>query len=131
MIEDWEPLIPDERVSRIAELLYVAFPDLKTYNADVFTFIVPEQSFVKDGELRVYPEQAVFAIKSTNPRASFDKFYRGKQLMTTSGMWMQTWRNEEKAREHYVSAREDPAWSPMFMTARTHIAKIKDLKELI
>ena len=152
---DWEPLLHDDRVGRITELLFVAFPTLR--GSEVFTFVVPSQMVSRDrpgiphepgcpyphsdhwdnyypdcdcGPYRI-PEQAVFAIRSDNPRAAWDPIYRGKQFMSTSGMWRETWDREEKERKHFVSAREDPAWAPFFIAAKSHADKMRGYKELI
>jgi len=143
---DWEPLLHDDRVGKIAELLFVAFPTLR--GSEVFTFVVPEQMVRRDrpgiphepgchgisdcdcGPYRI-PEQAVFAIRSDNPRAAWDPIYRGKQFMSTSGMWRETWDREEKANKHFVSARTDPAWAPFYIAARSHADKMRGYRELI
>lgn len=149
--DDLEPLLPDDRVGKIAELLNIAFPTLR--GSDFFTFVVPPQLVLRNkpgiphergcptpatqaisdcdcGPFLV-PEQAVFAVRSDNPRASFDPVYRGKQFMTTSGMWRSVWDREEKARKHYVSTRDDPAWGPFYIAASGQARKMQDYKELI
>lgn len=146
--EDLEPLLPDDRVGKIAELLLVAYPALGA-EAEVFTFVVPEQRIEDRNSKPVphepgcprgancgcgpytVPEQAVFAIRTPHPRATFDSFYRGKTLMSNAGMLRQVWDREETARRHYVSPREDPAWAPFDITAREHIRKTASLKALI
>ena len=126
----WEPLLPDDRVGRIAELLLIAMPDLPK-DTDVFSFVVPVQIVPnEDGEPRIIPEQAVFAVKAKNPR-TWDKVYQGKEVMSSSGMWKSVWDREEKDRKHYVSTREDPAWSPFYIAAAELVRKLKGYKEII
>lgn len=130
MIADWEPLLSDDRVGKIADLLFIAFPELPR-DTEVFTFVVPAQALVRNNEELFIPEQAVFALKSANPRAGWDAVYRGKQIMSTSGMWRSTWDNETKMRSHYVSTREDPAFAPFAIAARSHVTKIRGYRDLI
>ena len=129
MLPDWEPLLDDGRVGKIADLLFLAYPDLPR-DSDVFTFIVPQQTVVRDDEPYVIPAQAVFAVKSPNPR-TWDAIYLGKEILSTAGLWLATWEREEKDRAHYVSTIEDPAFSAFRALAKTHVGKLRNLKELI
>lgn len=146
--EDWEPLLPDERVGKIADLLRLAFPALGS-DAEVFTFVVPPQRVEQRGKRFPHesncgvrrdrdcdcgpytvPEQAVFAIRTPHPR-TWDPVYKGKQLMSQAGMLRAVWEAQEKQHRHYVSPREDPAWAPFVITAREHLRKVRDFSELI
>lgn len=155
-LNDWEPLLSDERVGKIAELLRIAFPALGS-DAEVFTFVVPEQrvegprrtrfphergckypngddwdNYYPDCDCGPYtiPEQAVFAIRTRHPR-SWDPVYGDKTLMSQAGMLRSVWEAQEKQHRHYVGPREDPAWSVFVITAQNHLRKTKDYKELI
>ena len=159
MSEDWEPLLPDDRVGRIAEMLRFAVPSLPR-DAEVFTFVVPPQvvrnrgdrfphergcpyAVGPDGDIGGHPydiecdcgpftvpEQAVFAIKTDHPR-TWDPMYQGKKLMSQAGMLRSVWEAQEKHNRHFVSPREDPAFNVFLITARQHVKKIRDYRELI
>lgn len=145
-MSDWEPLLPDDRVGRIAEMLQLAVPGLPR-DAEVFTFVVPPQAVQERGERFPHergcrpeqgcdcgpytvPEQAVFAIRTPHPR-TWDPVYRGKTLMSQAGMLRSVWEAQEKRNKHFVSPREDPAFAPLLITAREHARKIADYRALI
>lgn len=150
MLSDWEPLLPDSRVERIAELIRLAEPEL--VDAEFATFIVPRQvekdrrrmkyaphesgcSFgagnpaCECGPLEI-PEQAMFTIKTAHPR-TWDPIYKGKDLMTFEGTWLPRWREEERLRAHYVSTREDPAFEIFAIAAKAHAKKMRGYRALI
>lgn len=127
---DFEPLLSDDRVGKITGMLRVAYPQLPP-DIEVFSFIVPPQVVERDGEEHKIPAQAVFALKSSHPRATFDKFYTDKELMSNTATWMAVWEAEARQRAHYVSTQEDPAWGPFNIAARNHLRAIKNMKELI
>lgn len=146
---DFEPLLTDERVGRIAELLLMAYPGLGQ-DAEIFTFVVEPQTVphrgrrfphergcavARQGECDcgpyTVPEQAVFAIRTPHPRAGFDPIYRGRQLMSQAAMLRSVWDAAEKRNKHFVSTREDPAWAPFQITAQNHLRQMKDYRELI
>lgn len=144
-LNDWEPLLSDERVGKIAELLRVAFPALGS-DAEVFTFVVPEQTVAERGRRYPHergctgvdcqcgpftvPEQAVFAIRTPHPRF-WDSVYKGKTLMSQAGMLRSVWEAQEKQHRHYVGPRDDPAWNVFLITAQNHLKKTRDYSELI
>lgn len=128
--DDFEPLLTDERVDRIAGLLRIAYPQLPR-DTEFFSFVVPPQTVEKDGREVVIPAQAVFALQSPHPRRSFDGFYRDKELMSNTACWLRVWEAEEKERRHFVSSRDDPAFGPFSIATRNHVRSIMDLKQLI
>ena len=127
--DDFEPLLTDSRVDKIAGLLRIAYPQLPP-ETEIFSFIVPPQKVVKDDREVEIPAQAVFALKSPHPRRTFDPFYKDKELLSNTATWLRVWEAEEKQRLHYVSAREDPAFGPFSIAARNHLRAIRDFKEL-
>ena len=150
-LPEWPALLDESRTGKIAQLLLVAYPDLPR-ESEFLTFIVPAQVNVPrdrvsgsphepgcthaiDGNCECppmdIPDQAVFAIASPHPRQTFDPFYRGKTIMSTSGMWRQTWDQEERTRKHFVSSIEDPAFKIFKFCAQQHLRRLRDLKELI
>lgn len=130
MTADFEPLLTDARVDKIADLLRLAYPQLPQ-DIEVFSFIVPPQKAEVRGEEVTIPAQAVFALQSPHPRRSFDAYYLDKELMSNTACWLSAWEHEERMRLHYVSARDDPAFAPFAIAARNHLRAIKNYKELI
>lgn len=112
-------------------MMRLAFPSLG-HETQVVTFIVPTQTDIdqETGNVRNIPEQAVFAVVSPHPRATFEKLYQGKTLMTSAGLWRSVWDQDAKDRKHYATTMEDPAWKLVRIAARTHAEKIQSLKEL-
>lgn len=130
--DDFEPLLPDDRVDKIAGLLRIAYPQLPP-ETEFFSFVVPEQSAPNpngNGEMVPLPAQAVFALQSPHPRRTFDKFYRDKELMSNTACWLRIWEAEEKQRSHFVSSRDDPAFGPFSIAARNHVRAMRDLLQL-
>jgi hypothetical protein len=127
--DDFEPLLTDERVGKIVELLRIAYPQLPV-DTEFFSFVVPPQTVEKDGQEIEIPAQAVFALKGPHPRGTFDQFYKDKELMSNTACWLRVWEHEERQRLHYVSGRDDPAWGPFAIATRNHLRAIKDYKEL-
>jgi hypothetical protein len=125
-LADLEPLLTDDRVGKIHDLLWMAYPMLPV-DTDVISFMVPEQ----ESNTGTIPPQAVFALVSDNPRQSFDPLYRGKREMTTAGIPFVVWESDQKMRGHFVSGREDPAFKFYNYAARIHLRKLQDLRELI
>lgn len=128
--DDFEPLLDDDRVDRIAGLVRLSFPTLPV-DTQFFTFVVPPQKVERDGEEVEIPAQAVFAVQSAHPRRTFDAFYRDKELMSNTACWLPIWEREERQRMHFVSGPDDPAFGPFSIAARNHLRAIKNLKELI
>jgi hypothetical protein len=150
-LPDWEPLLPDDRVGKIADLLRIRYPDLR--DAEFFSFVVPpqvvddrrsmkhaphergcpfERGTVNDcvcGPLDI-PEQAVFGIRQT-PHPSRDPVYKGKALVTTEATWLKTWDAEARKRKHFVSALEDPAMEIYRIAAAAHVEKAEGYRQLI
>ena len=147
-LPDFEPLLPDSRVSKIADLLRIAYPDLR--DAEFVTFIVPEQNGVPRTQLRQAPHehgcpypndscecdplnipaQAIFCIRDKHPRADMDPVYKGKMMVTTEGTFLKVWESEEKARAHYVSTSQDPAYTIMEIAARAHVKRASEFRQL-
>jgi hypothetical protein len=99
-----EPLLPDERLLRIARTIRLRFPSLPDATT-LFTYY-QEEEWVKadDGIERPVPPQAVFVIKVPNPRhPGFDKLVMGRRPITS-------WQALEQERGHSSEIVADPAF---------------------
>jgi hypothetical protein len=99
-----EPLLPDERMLRIARTIRLKFPRLPDATT-LFTYYQDEE-WVKadDGIERPVEPQAVFVIQVPNPRhPGFPKLVMGRRPMSS-------WQALEQERGHSGEIVADPAY---------------------
>lgn len=111
---DAEPLLPDQRVKRIADRLMLRFPELPGSTEFVTAQRGPQFQFVVMCD---YPRPHLAAM--------------GTKLAMTAKGQVAGWREAEAERKRFVSGDEDPAYPVFAGLAWALVKKLRDMRSMI
>lgn len=118
-LNDFEPVIRDERLEKIFFKLIGLVPTEVPDSIQFATFIQPRTD-------KTPHEIACFMVKSLHPKQR----HPGQELMTIAAVPLTQWKTAEKERWHYAGV-PDPAVSVFAGLLRRHLNERKNLEELI
>jgi hypothetical protein len=128
---EYEPLLDDDRVERIAHKIKSEFGFKKLEDSVFFTFIQPARPYnqrTPEGLVvpTWIPDMAVFAIISPRPNPTRP----GQKLMSQATASLEGWLEAEKEASHFAGA-PDEAHKIFKAVARMHLQQLQSAKELI
>jgi hypothetical protein len=125
--------LPDDRVLRIQEKVWLRFPILAKYNAILVTALVDAgwEGNLPTGEYGVAPwTVAQFIISSEHPRPVQHKY--GIPHISMATVWKQAWDDAERERSQFVSGGDiDPAEKIFMGLGMKHASDLKSFEEMM
>lgn len=119
-----DPLLSDQRLSKVAGRLVVEFPRLLDWETDFATWVEEPVEYEKDGLVGKLPRRAVLAMVSPNPK------HEDNQMLTKAGMWYDHWKEEDRSFQR-MNEKVDPALKMFRILAKEHIRVMENLEQLV
>lgn len=128
-----EPYLPDERVLRVQDKLYLENPVMVLHNTNLVTTRIepPWYGLLPDGRTATTNHPVVqFVAVSDHPRPLQRK--HGYRHATVATVWQQAFEDAEKDKTHYVSGDQAPPEEVIFRgVVAKHLEELDSLSSIM